>query len=69
MCEVCFRAQEVDACGCDGVSEEVVAAALDAVRAAPRAVALWLAGTAAAAAAAERSQVGDALDRLLRERD
>ncbi|KOB78294.1 F-box/LRR-repeat protein 2, partial [Operophtera brumata] len=44
----CPLLQEVDACGCDSVTEEVVCAALLALDSRPRLVALHLAGTAAA---------------------
>ncbi|XP_075979877.1 uncharacterized protein LOC142979021 isoform X2 [Anticarsia gemmatalis] len=45
----CPALEEVDVCGCDGVSEEVVSAAVRALRDKPRALMLRLAGTGAAA--------------------
>lgn len=39
--------QEVDVCGCDGVSEEVVSGAVQALLQRPRPLTLRLAGTAA----------------------
>ncbi|KAJ8718577.1 hypothetical protein PYW08_002814 [Mythimna loreyi] len=42
----CPLLQEVDVCGCDGVSEEVVCAAVRALAERPRALTLRLAGTA-----------------------
>ncbi|CAB3244604.1 unnamed protein product [Arctia plantaginis] len=44
----CPLLQEVDVCGCDGVSEEVVVAAVRALEDKPRPLLLRLAGTAAA---------------------
>ncbi|XP_052742417.1 uncharacterized protein LOC112045569 [Bicyclus anynana] len=44
----CHHLEEIDACGCDNVSGEVIVAATDALRTRPRPVALYLAGTAAA---------------------
>ncbi|XP_072938310.1 putative RNA-binding protein EEED8.10 [Epargyreus clarus] len=44
----CHRLQEVDACGCDGVSEELVEAAVHALHLQPRVLTLRLAATAAA---------------------
>ncbi|CAG9566008.1 unnamed protein product [Danaus chrysippus] len=52
----CPVLQEIDACGCDGVSEEVVCAAVAALTQRPRPLVLRLAATGAALADADRQQ-------------
>ncbi|XP_013170008.1 PREDICTED: uncharacterized protein LOC106119516 isoform X2 [Papilio xuthus] len=44
----CHLLEEIDACGCDGVSEQVVEAAVKALETKPRSIVLRLAGTPAA---------------------
>ncbi|XP_045775363.1 putative F-box/LRR-repeat protein 8 isoform X2 [Maniola jurtina] len=44
----CHLLEEIDACGCDNVTGEVIVAASEELRARPRPVALYLASTAAA---------------------
>ncbi|KAL0821127.1 hypothetical protein ABMA28_005748 [Loxostege sticticalis] len=45
--QACHQLEEVDLCGCDNVSEEVIGAAVEALGARPRSLVLRLGGTAA----------------------